>query len=188
MSSSFARRPSGSLAAANSARSWWAKLNRPGPPAVSGRPRACSSARTSTMPNRLPGVAGRVVRLAVAERTLAPAPPLFEGGAVRRAVTSFHRSLGGLVRPPFFADLGRGGRGRGGTEAGAAAAAVAVAAVAMAAAVGSSRERLFARPSDICQAYVSSVPGEQHWNGRSIGVSSGQKKSNNNNNNKKRQG
>ena len=79
---------------------------------------------------------------------------------MRRAVTSFHRSLGGLVRPPFFADLGRGGRGRGGTEAGAAAAAVAVAAVAMAAAVGSSRERLFARPSDM--PGVCSVPGDGH--------------------------
>ena len=48
----------------------------------------------------------------MADRTaLAPAPAAC--GAERRAVTSFHKSLVGFVRPPFFADLGRGGLGLG---------------------------------------------------------------------------
>eukprot|EP00966_Prymnesium_polylepis_P087828 2032067-Prymnesium_polylepis.1 len=87
--------------------------------AVAGR----IAGRTSTTPPKpcfFAGVTGRwelVGRFAIAERTaLAPEPAAgaaLAGTAVSRAVTSFHRSLLGtpLVRPPFFADFGRGGRG-----------------------------------------------------------------------------
>lgn len=98
---------------------------RPGAPAVAGRP-------ATTEAILILPVAGLIVstpaapRFAVADRTRVAAPPAVGAFAERRAVTSFHRSFD-LVRPPFLADLGRGGRAAALTRAAAAAAAAAAA-------------------------------------------------------------